>query len=56
MKPCPCGSGNERRALYDGHHIFMTFVCCACEEEKLASFRSDIFERYKTDEQIEEDY
>lgn len=53
---CACGSGHYRFPLYDGHGIFMTYVCDDCEKEKVAKFRPDIFERYQTDEQIEADY
>ena len=53
---CSCGSGKEAEALYDGYGIFMTYACDVCWEEKIKGFRSDIFERYQTDEQIEDDY
>ena len=53
MKPCPCGSGEPRRALYDGYGIFMTFACDKCEKEKVAKFRPDIFEQYDAEEPIE---
>jgi hypothetical protein len=56
LKRCPCGSGKEAEALYDGHNIFMTYACDACRKKKIAKFRPDIFEKYETDEQIEEDY
>jgi hypothetical protein len=56
MKPCPCGSGQPRREKKDGYGIFLTFVCDRCETKKMAEFRSDIRQRYQTDEQVEPDY
>jgi hypothetical protein len=56
MKLCFCGSGQLRRALHDGHGIFLTFACDKCERDKLKEFRPDIMDRYDTDEQIEADY
>lgn len=53
MKPCPCGSGEPRHSLYDGHGIFMTFACGKCEKAKVTKFRPDIFEQYECDEPIE---
>lgn len=53
---CPCGSGEPCWAEQDGYGIFLCYVCDKCREEKLSHFRADIFERYETDEQIEEDY
>ncbi len=52
---CSCGSGNEREEIYDGYNIFLTYACDKCRKEKLSHYRRDIFERYETDEQIEED-
>lgn len=56
QKLCTCGSGHERYELRDGYGIFLTFACDICEEEKLSHYRSDIMDRYDTDEQIEDDY
>jgi hypothetical protein len=56
LDACPCGSGKEAEALFDGHGIFMTYACDKCRKRKVAGFRSDIFERYETDDQIESDY
>jgi len=53
---CPCGSGLEREEVLDGYGIFLTYVCDKCRKEKLSQYRLDIFARYETDEQIEEDY
>jgi len=53
---CPCGSGKSAEAVYDGYDIFMCYVCEDCRKRKLAQFRKDTFERYDTDEPIEEDY
>lgn len=57
MKPCPCGSGEDRRALYDARRIFAGFVCDRCEAAKRAKFRPEIFTSadYWADEPIEED-
>ncbi len=53
MKTCSCGSGLSRRAQHDGHGIFLTFTCDACHKRRMSEFRSDIRERYDTDETIE---
>jgi hypothetical protein len=53
MKTCFCGSGEQRRPIYDGYGIFLTNVCDKCERAKLKEFRQDIFTRYECDEQIE---
>ena len=52
---CACGSGLPREPQVDGYGIFLTFTCAACEAEKLAQFRPDIFEHYHHDEPLEED-
>lgn len=52
---CPCGSGEPCWALKDGYGIFMTYACDCCVAAKLGQFRDDIFDRYDTDEQVEED-
>ena len=54
--PCACGSGLPKYALYDGHGIFMTYVCKKCKKDRLRGFRSDIMSAYACDEPIEEDY
>jgi len=55
--PCRCGSGKERRALYDARGIFVSYVCDDCEREVKRHYRPDIFTdpNYWTDEPIEED-
>jgi hypothetical protein len=53
---CPCGSGEYPKAQHDGYGIFMCYTCSKCEDEKLKQFRKDIFTRYGTDDQIEDDY
>lgn len=55
IRPCPCGSGEHKSAMYDGHGVFLTYVCSRCRTEKILQFRPDIFERYKADEAIEEE-
>lgn len=52
---CPCGSGHQREAQYDGHGIFLTYMCTSCEREKLSRYRADIFARYEADEAIDAD-
>ena len=54
-KTCPCGSGEPREAQFDGYGIFLTYTCPRCERAKLARFRPDIFERYETDEVIDDE-
>lgn len=56
LEKCPCGSGEYPEQLYDGHGIFMCYVCSKCRKKKVAGYRPDIFEAYDTDEQIEDDY
>ena len=56
LKECPCGSKEYPTPNYDGYNIFLCYTCSKCEDEKLKAYRSDIFTRYETDEQIEEDY
>jgi len=56
MKECNCGSGLLAEPQFDGYGIFLCSACPKCEEQKLGKFRSDIFERYDTDEPIEPDY
>ena len=44
------------KAEHDGYGIFMCYTCDKCRKDKISSFRSDIFSRYDTDEQIDDDY
>jgi len=53
---CPCGSGEPCWPLKDGYGIFMAYVCDSCCAAQMSKWRDDIFERYPTDEPIEEDY
>ncbi len=53
---CNCGSGEYKYPEYDGYGIFLCYVCDECRDKKLKGYRKDIFERYETDEQIEDDY
>jgi hypothetical protein len=55
-KPCQCGSGLEREAQYDGYGIFLCNTCAKCHDQQLSKYRSDIFDCYECDEQIEDDY
>lgn len=45
----------NKRAIYDGYGIFLTYVCPKCEKEKIAGFRPDIFSRYETDEPVDDE-
>jgi hypothetical protein len=56
LQQCHCGSGEYPEAQYDGYGIFLCYTCSKCEKEKLKRYRADIFERYQTEEQIEDDY
>jgi hypothetical protein len=56
VRECNCGSGLPREEVFDGHGIFLCFVCDKCRKEKISEYRKDIFDFYETDEQIEEDY
>jgi hypothetical protein len=55
MKPCNCGSGQDRETYYDGYGIFLFSACTACYMSKRSKYRDDIFERYSCDEPIEEE-
>lgn len=52
-RTCSCGSGEPREAIYDGHNIFLCYVCDKCRKERLSHFRPDIMEQYECDEPIE---
>ena len=43
LQECSCGSGLERRALYDAAGIFCTFVCDKCEANRRRELNSRIF-------------
>jgi hypothetical protein len=53
---CTCGSGEYPDQQYDGYGIFLCYTCSQCEAKQMSKYRSDIHERYETDEQIEDDY
>lgn len=55
---CDCGSGEYSEEIYDARGIYVTRVCDSCKEEKLKSYRTDIFtdSNYWADEQVEPDY
>jgi hypothetical protein len=52
---CRCNSGFSQYPIYDGHGIFLTYVCELCVNETLKGYRPDILERYECDEPIEPD-
>ena len=54
-RACNCGSGEPPYPLKDGYGYFLTYVCDHCVKEKRSEFRTDIFERYDTDEPLEAD-
>jgi hypothetical protein len=53
FRTCSCGSGREKYAKYDGHGIFLTYVCDKCVEAKMQQFRPDIDTLYEADEPID---
>jgi ribosomal protein L40E len=53
---CHCGSGLYPEDIVDGKGIFLCRVCDKCKAQRLKGYRSDIFEDYETEEQIDEDY
>jgi hypothetical protein len=52
---CQPGGPNRGNSwpIYDGHGIYLSRVCDACEAATLAQFRPDILDAYDTDEQID---
>ena len=52
---CGCGSGEYRRELVDARGIFCGYVCDACEPERRAGYRPEIFSDsgYECDEEID---
>ena len=57
LKPCSCGSGLPRKAVYDARNIFVAYVCAKCRKQRLKGFRPEIFTDpdYHTDEPVEEE-
>ena len=58
MRPCNCGSGQDREAEYDAQGIFLCYVCDQCRREKLSHYRPEILSGYNqmdVDEAIEEE-
>jgi hypothetical protein len=53
---CMCGSGKQKRALYDARGIFLTYACTDCRTRKLAGFRAEVLRdpAYQADEPIDE--
>lgn len=52
---CSCNSGREKYPKYDGHGIFLTYVCSKCEDERMKQYRPDIMTQYEADEPIDDD-
>ena len=55
FRTCSCGSGREKYAKYDGHGIFLTYVCEKCEDKKMQQYRPDINTTYEADEPIDDE-
>lgn len=55
LQSCPCGSGLYPEAQQDGYGIFLCYTCENCEKQQMKKYRSDIHDRYDTDEPIEEE-
>jgi hypothetical protein len=53
--PCNCGSGQPRRALYDGNGIFCAYVCSRCEDRVRARYRPEILNRPYNANDVDED-
>jgi len=56
VRECDCGSGKTSDWVNDGHGIPLCRTCPDCHDEKVSRYRPDIFNRYQTEEQIEDDY
>jgi hypothetical protein len=53
LEKCRCGSGLEAYPEYDGHGIFLDYMCDKCRKKKMSKYRPDIMEAYECDEPIE---
>jgi len=53
LTKCPCGSEKYPNANYDGYGIFLCYTCSSCHDKQMSKYRSDIHERYSTDEPID---
>lgn len=55
LRECPCGSGEFPEDLYDARGIYCGKVCDACRDEKMGTYRPEIFTdcNYEADEPIE---
>jgi hypothetical protein len=56
VRECDCGSGKTSDWINDGYGIPLCRTCPDCHDTKMSKYRSDIFDRYQCDEQIEDDY
>jgi len=54
-RTCTCGSGLPAKQHFDGYGIYIFIACSRCYSDKRARFRKDIFERYETDEPIDDE-
>ena len=56
-RPCPCGSGQPSRWLYDARGIECCRVCDQCEARQAAKYRPEVMNdpNYEADEPIEEE-
>lgn len=57
LPECPCGSGREAGAEFDGRGIFLVYACSKCRKEKLSRYRPEVLTDsfYECDETIEPD-
>ncbi len=46
--PCTCGSNEPRRELIDVAGNFCTFICDACEDDKIKRYDPSIFDSHSS--------
>lgn len=60
IKPCNCGSGEDRYPVFDAAGIFCTFACSKCEAKKKSGYDPRIFRDWydadKPDVEYADDY
>ena len=60
LEQCPCDSGKEAYAQFDGRGIFLCYTCDDCHKEKMSRYRPEILDYYTQDDVCEpiepEDY
>lgn len=45
-RPCPCGSGEDRFAIFDAAGVFLTYACDRCEDAKIKRYNPEIFNEH----------